>query len=131
MDMNEYIARFEKQIQSCFLMVAYQLNIDRKTQELAFLARQVDFIDGSTLDFKEFVEKGDNGIDKYKYGYNYRKNSGLLFRYDNAPDPGARDLESYPHHKHTADGRIISSHELDLKEVLKEIVDHIQDNWEH
>ena len=129
--MNEYIARLEQEIQSCFLMVAYQLNVDRKTQELAFIAGQIDFIDGSTLDFKEFVEKGDNGIEKYKYGYNYRKNSGLLFRYDNAPEPGARHLESFPHHKHTADGRIIESHEANFEEVLKEIMDYIQKNWEH
>ena len=129
--MNEYIARFEKQIQSCFLMAAYQLNIDRKTQELAFIAGQIDFIDGSMLDFKEFVEKGDNGIERYKYGYNYRKNSSLLFRYDNAADPGAKQLKSFPHHKHTGEGRIIESHEIIFEEVLKEIVDHIQGNWEH
>ncbi|MCI5148884.1 MAG: hypothetical protein D3916_05770 [Candidatus Electrothrix sp. MAN1_4] len=129
--MNEYIARIENRIQSCFLMFAYQLNIDKKAQDLAFITGQIDFIDGSTLDFKEFVEKGDNGIEKYKYGYNYRKNSGLLFRYDNAPDPGARQLESFPHHKHTADGRVIESHEAEFEEVLKEIMDYIQENWEH
>jgi hypothetical protein len=112
-------------------MFAYQLNIDRKTQDLAFITGQIDFIDGSTLDFKEFVEKGDSGIEKYKYGYNYRKNFGLLFRYDNAPDPGARHLESFPHHKHTADGRIIESHEIVFEEVLKDIMEHIQRNWEH
>ena len=129
--MNEYIARLEQEIQSCFLMAAYHLNIDRKTQELAFIAGQIDFIDGSTLDFKEFVEKGDNGIEKYKYGYNYRKNSGLLLRYDNAPDPGARQLVSFPHHKHTADGTVIESYEANFEEVLKEIMDYIQKNWEH
>ncbi|MCI5121507.1 MAG: hypothetical protein D3908_10020 [Candidatus Electrothrix sp. AUS4] len=129
--MNEYIARIEEQVQSCFLMAAYQLNVDRKTQELAFISGQIDFIDGSTLDFKEFVEKGDNGIEKYKYGYNYRKDSNLLFRYDNASDPGARHLESFPHHKHTADGRIIESHEIGFEEVIKEIIEHIQGNWEH
>ncbi len=129
--MNEYITRLEMRIQSCFLMAAYQLNIDRKTQDLAFVAGQLDFIDGSTLDFKEFVEKEDDEIEKYKYGYNYRKDSDLLFRYDNAADPGARHLASYPHHKHTADGKIIASHEVGFEEVLKEIEDYIQDNWEH
>lgn len=129
--MNEYIARIEEQVQSCFLMAAYQLNVDRKTQELAFISGQIDFIDGSTLDFKEFVEKGDKGIEKYKYGYNYRKNSNLLFRYDNASDPGAKQLKSFPHHKHTTDGRIVESHEVAFEEVLKEITEYIQSNWEH
>ncbi|MGB5686194.1 MAG: DUF6516 family protein [Candidatus Electrothrix sp.] len=129
--MNEYLARLEIRIQSCFLMAAYKLNIDRKTQDLAFVAGQIDFIDGSTLDFKEFVEKEDDEIEKYKYGYNFRKDSNLLFRYDNAADPGARHLASFPHHKHTADGKIITSHEVGFEEVLKEIEGYIQNNWEH
>ncbi len=60
--MNEYLSKIEATVQTCFLMAAYQLKIDRKTQDMAFIAGQIDFVDGSTLDFKEFVERTDEEI---------------------------------------------------------------------
>lgn len=45
----------------------------------------------------------------------------ILFRYDNAPDPRAKALSSFPHHKHLEDGAIIESQETHLSDVLKEI----------
>ncbi|MCU0645872.1 MAG: DUF6516 family protein [bacterium] len=60
-------------------------------------------------------------IEKYKYGYNYRIGSEIVFRYDNAPDPAARNLKSFPHHKHTGKSEIIESRQISLNEVLDEI----------
>ncbi len=128
--MNEYISEIEDLIRSCFPVAGYQLNTDRKTQDMAFLSGRIDFIEGSSLDFKEFVEKTDKGIEKYKYGYNYRKGSAVIFRYDNAPDPGARHLISFPHHKHTEDGNITASRSVGLSEVLEEIMTRILNDWE-
>ncbi|MGR0480348.1 MAG: toxin-antitoxin system TumE family protein [Candidatus Electronema sp. V4] len=129
--MNKYLTKIEETVRFCFLMAAYQLKIDRKTQDMAFISGQIDFVDGSTLDFKEFVEKTDEEIEKYKYGYNYRKDSSVLFRYDNALDPGARCLNSFPHHKHLSDGKMVASHAVSLEEVLAEILQHILSSWEH
>ena len=131
MNMNEYISKIEDLIQSCFLISDYQLNTDRRTQDIAFISGRIDFIEGSFLDFKEFVEKTEKGIEKYKYGYNYRKASVLMFRYDNAPDPGARHLNSFPHHKHTEDVNIIESHRVSFSEVLEEIQNRILKEWEY
>lgn len=129
--MNDYLSKIEETVTTCFLMVAYQLKIDRKTQDMAFISGHINFIDGSTLDFKEFVEKIDEEIEKYKYGYNYRKDDHVFFRYDNALDPGARCLNSFPHHKHIEDSRIVDSHAVGLEEVLAEILQHILSSWEH
>jgi hypothetical protein len=129
--MNEYLSTIEATVKTCFLMAAYQLKIDRKTQDMAFLSGQIDFIDGSTLDFKEFVERIDEEIEKYKYGYNYRKDDQFFFRYDNALDPGARCLNSFPHHKHTQDGKLAASRAVSLEEVLAEILQHILQTWKH
>ncbi len=82
------------------------------------------------LDFKEFVEKTGKGIEKYKYGYNYRKGSDVLFRYDNALDR-AKDLNTFPHHKHTESGSIVGSHSVSLSEVLEEIEKLILNHWEY
>jgi hypothetical protein len=55
--MNEYLSKIEEVVENCFLMAAYQLNIDRKTQDMAFIFGHIAFVDGSRLDFKEFIEK--------------------------------------------------------------------------
>lgn len=129
--MNDYLSKIENIVKNCFLMAAYQLKIDRKTQDMAFISGHIDFVDGSRLDFKEFVEIIDEKIEKYKYGYNYRKDDQVFFRYDNALDPGARCLNSFPHHKHTQDGKMIDSHAVSLEEVLAEILQHVLISWEH
>jgi len=71
--MNDYISKIETLIRSCLSIRGYQLNTDRKTEDIAFISGRAEFIEGSSLDFKEFVEKTDKGVEKYKYGYNYRK----------------------------------------------------------
>ncbi len=51
----------------------YRLNIERRTRDIAFIHGRIDFMDASSLDFKEFIEKTERGIEKSKYGYNYRR----------------------------------------------------------
>ncbi|MEA2059269.1 MAG: DUF6516 family protein [Thermodesulfobacteriota bacterium] len=106
------------------------MNIEMRTRDLAFVHGQIDFIDTSLLDFKEFVEKTESGIEKYKYGYNYRRGSVVVFRYDNAPDPEARHLKFFPHHKHTKDGGIEVSRLVTFSEVIDEIQNLISNDWE-
>ena len=130
MSIDEYFAQIELVISSFPLNVSYILNIDRKTDEILFISGTIHFRDGSTLDFKEFLEEMELVVEKYKYGYNYRKGSNLLFRYDNANDPRAKKLLSFPHHKHTESGTIVESKEMNLKEVLEEIEGKIISNWE-
>ncbi len=73
------------------------------------------------LDFKEFVEQAGMEVRKGKYGYNYRRMSGIEFRYNNAPDPRAKKLSSFPHHKHLPDGEITESYLISFAEVLRQI----------
>ena len=121
MNINDYIFQIEAIIHSHTIVASYNLNIDRKTEDIAFLSGKIYFRDDSILDFKEFIERTELAIEKYKYGYNYRIGSEIVFRYDNAPDPAARNLKSFPHHKHTADNEIIESWQISLKDILNEI----------
>lgn len=73
MNINEYISRIQSLVQTSSIVSSYDFTIDRKTEDIAFLSGRVDFTDGTTLDLKEFVEETETGIEKYKYGYNYRE----------------------------------------------------------
>lgn len=116
-NVDDYIKDIEVIIGNCPTIASYTLNIDRKTEDIAFISGALEFRDGSMLDFKEFVEYSDT-LEKFKYAYNYRSPSRLVFRYDNAPDPRAKELLSFPHHKHIPDGTIVESFEIALPDIL-------------
>jgi hypothetical protein len=121
LSIDDYISQLESIINSFPIVTSYNLIIDRKTREIAFISGKIDFRDGSILDFKEFIEDTGVRIEKYKYAYNYRKGSDNLFRYDNAPDPRAKKLMSFPDHKHSRNGELIASVKINLFVVLGEI----------
>jgi len=121
LSISDYIAKLESIINSSEIASSYNLNIDRKTSDIAFISGTIDFRDGTLLDFKEFIESADENIEKYKYAYNFRKASDCIFRYDNAPDPSAKNIKTFPHHKHLGDGTIVESKQIELSEVIREI----------
>ncbi len=97
MNINEYIFQLEELINSYSFIARYNLNIDRKSADISFISGRIDFRNGTILDFKEFIESIEKGIEKYKYAYNYRKGSKNIFRYDNAPDPRVKSIKSFPY----------------------------------
>ncbi len=82
------------------------------------------FTDGSQLDFREFIVTQPT-LQIIKYAYNYRKEHLLIFRYDNANDPAARNLPTYPSHKHVPQG-ILEAQQPSLSQVLQEIVSKLK-----
>jgi len=121
LNINEYISKLEALINSSSIIASYNLNIDKKSSEIAFISGKIEFRNGTILNFKEFIESTDKGIEKYKYAYNYREGSNSIFRYDNAPDPRARENKTFPHHKHIKEGSIVESEQIELSDVLNEI----------
>ena len=121
MNISDYIAKLESVINSSVVVYSYNLTIDRKTADIAFISGRIDFREGTTLDFKEFIEDSEGNIEKYKYAYNYRRASVNIFRYDNAPDPYAKNLKTSPHHKHIKEDSIVESHRVELFDVISEI----------
>jgi hypothetical protein len=81
LNIDEYLTQLEHTISSSPIVSNYILTIDRKTENMAFISGKIEM----------------------RYGYNYRKRTEVIFRYDNAPDPRARNLSTFPHHKHTAE----------------------------
>lgn len=112
MSISDYAAGIGTLLSSSAMVSSYTLTVDRKTADIASISGGIDFRDGAALDFKEFIEESERGMEKYKYAYNFRKGSNCIFRYDNARDPNAKGLKSFPHHKHLKDGSIVESSEV-------------------
>lgn len=121
MSIDSYRVELESVINTSPFVSSNSVTIDRKTNDIAFVSGTIELRDGTTLDFKEFIENKESGIEKYMYAYNYRSHSTVIFRYDNSPDPRAKKLETFPHHKHLRNDEIIESREINLTDVLKEI----------
>lgn len=81
--------------------------------------------DGSRLHFKEFVQLTEQVV-RLKYAYHYVSQDGtLIFRYDNARDPAAADLSTYPDHQHRPGG-LAASVRPSLEQVLLEASQHVK-----
>lgn len=126
MNIDSYISDLERFIAQSPLISSYTITTERKTADVAFIFGIIDLRNGVTVDFKEYVEHNRYTIQKFMYGYNVRQGADVLFRYDNAPDPKARKLSSFPHHKHMADGEIIASSPVDLFAIIEEIEQAIE-----
>ncbi len=95
--------------------------VEDRPPDAAYINGELTFITGSKLYFKEFVVFKSDITVFLKYAYHYvDKEGALIFRYDNALDPRAKNLQTYPEHKHVKEN-IVSAKRPSINEVLKEI----------
>ncbi|MEM2144151.1 MAG: DUF6516 family protein [Candidatus Jordarchaeaceae archaeon] len=97
------------------------VNVDKRIISRArgggYLRLRITFIDKSRLELREYV---NDMLRKLSYSYNYTSSENtLLFRFDNAPHH--KEIKTYPHHKHTANGRVKESKEKEVNQIKKEI----------
>jgi hypothetical protein len=124
MHLKAYVNRLVALLDTHPYLEARQIVIDERPPDAAFVRLEITFIDGSKLHFKEFliIQHRSKVI---KYGYQYlAEDNSLVFRYDNALDPAARDLSTYPEHKHTAQG-IVAAPRIEHEALFQEISDVI------
>lgn len=120
MPLREYLRRVYDLLDSSPLVATYSLSSDERSPHAAFLQGRVVFVDGSVLHIREFLV-ADPEVRKLKYGYHWSAPDGSLrFRYDNASDPAAKHLTTFPHHKHTPTG-IEEAEEPTLARLIDEI----------
>jgi hypothetical protein len=97
--------------------VVLTLQVDQRSAVRGFIAGSLQFADGSTLHFREFVD-ASQVEPKIMYAYHYQDaDHRLIFRYDNAAH---RLTLPRPAHKHTESGVEVSP-----VPTLSEILDHI------
>ncbi len=127
MSPGDYVAEVHRFLQSHPHIAGYHLETDFRGESFLYLSGNVQFLSGTTLDFKEFLEVHQGRVERYKYAYNYREGKRSIFRYDNAPDPRAKPLSTYPAHKHEGE-RLVPSGPVDLPVVIGEILQGLVDH---
>lgn len=76
--------------------------------------------DDSIIEFAEYVIALKNNVSVETYSYHWQKANGLLIkRWDNVPHH--KEIDTFPHHLHLADDKVIKSPQMSLKKVLAEI----------
>ena len=143
--LNEFVNYYYKQIVSPIERsgcINPKINADQPVAEMpdAYAGRiegELDFYDGSSLEFSEFIElekRLDNGrsvieFNKNTYKYNYLGQAkNLIFRYDNKRESRYKHLKTYPHHKHTGEKKedyAEGNPNVTLEDVINEINDII------
>ncbi|MBI5195268.1 MAG: hypothetical protein HZA10_02980 [Nitrospirae bacterium] len=97
------------------------ISFEERPPNAAFLTGTLSFINDSKMYFKEFVVLKPDGVTTLKYGYSYlTKDDTLIFRYDNALDPRAKKLSTYPEHKHQQK-KLVPATKPAFAEILSEI----------
>ncbi len=101
MSVADYVAEIRRQILDTPHIVSHSLAYEDRPPLGAIVTGSVTFADRSHLHIKEFLQLKPV-MTRLKYAYHYAASSrALIFRYDNARDPAARRLSTYPHHRHT------------------------------
>jgi len=121
MQIKDYLDEILNLIAENPFILSQSLSFEERPPDSAFISGLITFTNGSKLHFKEFVVFKPYDFKALKYGYNYLdKNEALIFRYDNALDPQAKKLSTYPEHKHTLKG-LLAVPRPAFREVLLEI----------
>lgn len=125
MSVADYASRLRSDILDTPHVVSHSLGYEDRPPVAGIVRDSATFADWSALHFKEFLRLSPT-ITQLKYAYHYVAADGsLLFRYDNARDPVARHLASYPHHRHGPQELAPSSCPI-LKEVLREAASSVK-----
>ena len=126
MQIKDYLNEILDVLSANPFIESQNLAFEERPPNAAFITGTIVFTNSAKLHFKEFVVFKPEGSNIVKYGYNYSsKYKDLIFRYDNAFDPKAKKISTYPEHKHTPK-ELLPAKRPALKEVLREISDMIE-----
>ena len=122
MRIEDYFHKVETIIEACHIIQLSNVSYEKRGTHEGFIHGNLDFIDGSTLHLREFIDT-ELKTGRLMYVYQYLAPTGkMVFRYDNTGHHKKLKLPTYPHHKHDgSEGNIISSQAPDLAVILKEI----------
>lgn len=121
---RDYVAALQELVTTTPFVTTTALSYEERPPSAGLIKGNLIFADGSQLEFKEFVITQPT-LRLIKYGYHYQMGNRLMFRYDNASDPAARHLSTFPHHRHEPSG-LFPAAQPTLRLVLQEIVSRLK-----
>ena len=75
---------------------------------------------GDIFEFAEYVQTHTNKMSIMTYSFHWQSANGkLVKRWDNVPHHN--EVDTYPHHLHLFNGKVIGSAAMNLNKVLEEI----------
>ena len=86
MNTREYFSQIETIINDCPIITHFSTEFDEIDQFVGYLKGKLDLMDGSTLNFIEFIEIENEIVNRLKYKYHWQSENGeLIERWDNVP----------------------------------------------
>lgn len=127
MRIEDYFQQIQQLINACLVIQSTTITFDKRSTHTGFIHGKIWFVDGSTLDLREFVDV-EFDIDRLMYVYHFmNSDKALIFRYDNTGHHKKLNLSTYPHHKHDgSQDNVVASPAPDLAAVLNEIEPQVQ-----
>lgn len=102
------------------IVLSFKVLKQETVDEEGFIRIKCTLANDSILEFAEYVVSLKNNINVETYSYHWQKTSGILIkRWDNVPHH--KEIDSFPHHLHLADDKVVKSTQMSLKKVLAEI----------
>jgi hypothetical protein len=118
----EYLEVVKTRLITDAVVVSVEIRRERSTLADAHLRARLELIDGSTLEFSEYIQRQPDGeIEVVTYSYHWSDSQGdLIRRWDNTPHfPG---LPGFPHHIHEGSSdTVVPGEPIDIFAVLDRI----------
>lgn len=127
MRIEAYFQQVRQLVDECVSLQLSTVTYDKRGTHEGFVRGELDFVDGSLLHFREFVDV-EIEVDRLMYVYQYMDTArNLVFRYDNTGHHKELGLPTYPHHKHEgSEDNVVPSSAPDFASILGEIETLVQ-----
>lgn len=118
----EYLESVKERLLTDSVVTSFQIRRERHTVIDGHLRVRVSIVDGSLLEFSEYLERTpEDQLQVVVYSYHWESADGnLIFRWDNTPHYPA--LPAFPHHVHDGrSGTTFPGKPMDIFAVLDQI----------
>lgn len=127
MTIDEYLNAIKERLVTDPIVVSFEIMRERATPLDGHLRARLVLVDGSQLEFSEYMQRSRarGEVEVITYSYHWADaNHVLLKRWDNAPH--FPDLPGFPHHVHDGvAGRVSPGQSMSIFATLDEIADEL------
>ena len=124
---REYLDAVRERLIADPVIQHFSLRKERWTVQDAFMRARLTLVDGSMLEFGEYIQVTEGGeMEVVTYSYHWADADGTLRkRWDNTPH--FPELEGFPHHVHDgATGRVSPSQPMSIFRVLDILAEELR-----